>query len=182
MKKLLAAAISLLAFSLESPAARAGDHCPVPDAGEGVLAGRLMPQGPDAWKPRRVPLQRNVTAALDKLDYGGESPVVHEIDLNEDGHKELLIASPAGRLCGNGGCPYVLLAAGSLATIGEFFGHMAVLDERINGFRIIQSYSHVGAGFTSLETYVFDGSRYRLVTRVVLESCGFDQWQRRMHR
>lgn len=141
-----------------------------------------MPQGPDAWKPRRLPLQRNVTAALDKLDYGDESPVVHEIDLNQDGRKELLVASPGTRLCGNGGCPYVLLAAGSLATIGEFFGHLAFLDERFNGFQIIQSYSHVGAGFTNLDTYVFDGTRYRLVARAALESCGFEQWDGQMRK
>lgn len=92
------------------------------------------------------------------------------------------MASPAGRLCGNGGCPYVLLAPGSLAIIGEFFGHLVLLDERINGFQIIQEYSHVGAGYTRLGTFIYDRGRYRLTVDVVLDSCGFEQWQHQMRK
>jgi hypothetical protein len=181
MRRALSTVLSLLAFLLESPIAHAETDCPLPRAGEQVLPGKLMPQGALAWKTRRLPARHDVTAALNRLDYGDELPAVHEMDLSNDGREELFIVSPA-RLCGTGGCAYVLLAGGSLAMIGEFFGHLAFLDERVNEFRVIQSYSHVGAGLTNLDTYVFDGKTYRLAAHVVLDSCGFEQWQRAMRK
>lgn len=180
MRRALSTILSVLAFLLESPAAHAEMDCPLPRAGEQVLPGKLMPQEALAWKTRRLPARHDVTAALDRRDYGDELPAVHEMDLNDDGCGERFLVSPEW-LCGTGGCAYVLLASGSLAMIGEFFGHLAFLDERVDGFRVIQSYSHVGAGLANLDTYVFDGRTYRLVAHVVLESCGFEQWQRQMH-
>ena len=66
--------------------------------------------------------------------------------------------------------------------IGAFFGHLAILDERLNGYRIIQAYSRHMAAATSLDTYVFDGKAYRLVSHVVLDPCGFEQWGRRFKK
>lgn len=161
---------------------RAQSDCAPLRGDEVLLPGELLDDDASAWSHRRLPSKGDVDRALTDLDYGDELPFVRAIDLNGDGRPELLLTAPAGRLCGNGGCPYVLFAAGSLKKIGEFFGHPAVLDERINGFRIVQSYSRVAASYSSLDTYVFAASGYRLVSHVILDSCGLEQWGRRMRR
>lgn len=161
---------------------RAQGDCAPLRGDEALLPGELLDADASAWSHRRLPSKGDVDRALTDLDYGDELPHVRAIDLNGDGRSELLLTSPAGRLCGNGGCPYVLLAADNLKRIGEFFGHLAVLDQRINGFRIVQSFSHSGAGATSLDTYVFAGGTYRLVSHVTLDSCGLEQWSRRMRK
>ncbi len=59
---------------------------------------------------------------------GDERPLVPAIDLNGDAEAEWPLTSPDGRLRGNAGCPYVLLSPKTMRRIGEFFGHLAVLD------------------------------------------------------
>lgn len=159
---------------------RAQSDCAPLRGDEAILPGQLLDDDASAWRHRRLPSHGDVDRALIDLDYGDELPFVRTIDLNGDGRPELLLTSPVGRLCGNGGCPYLLLAADSLKKIGEFFGHLAVLDERINGYRIVQSYSRSSASASSLDTFVFAGGTYRLVSHVTVDSCGLEQWGRRM--
>jgi hypothetical protein len=180
--KCLAAALLPLALLAPGPVARAQDHCDAIRGDEGVLPGKYLPQNPAAWPTQPLPDRGDADAALIRLDDGGDGlAAVHELDLDGDGHPERFLTSADGRLCGSAGCPYVLLASDSQRVIGDFFGHLAVLDERINGYRIIQSFSRLLAGATNLDTYVFDGERYRLVAHAILDPCGLDQWGRRMH-
>lgn len=168
----------LVAFCLHT--AQAADDCKALRGDESILPGRFLPENGTAWQSRRLPLRGDLDAVLVELDTGEDLPVFYEADLNGDGHKELFVTTAGGRLCGSAGCPYVLLAPGSLKKIGAFFGHPAILDERINGYRIIQSYSRLESAYTNLDTYVFDGKRYRRVAHAILEPCGLEQWNRRM--
>jgi len=161
---------------------RAQGDCAALRGDEDILPGQWLDDGAQAWRHRQLPSKGDVDRALSDLDYGDELPLVYAIDLNGDGRPELLLASPGARLCGNAGCPYVLLAAGTFRKIGEFFGQLAVLDERINGHRVIQTFSRVIADTTNLDTYVFDGRAYRLVSHVIVEQCGLEQWGRRMRK
>ena len=178
MSRWLGVLVLALASTLDRPVSSADEDCSALDTGEQGSSGQMVRLGPDDWKSRRLPERGDLDAVLAKLDYRDELPIVQEIDLDGDGQAEILIRSPDARGCGNAGCPYVALSAGSVATIGEFFGYLAILDERINGYRVIQSFGRVRAGATALDTYVFDGKRYRSIARVVLESCGFELWRR----
>ena len=170
--------LMLLASCLN--AAVAGDNCVALRVDEKILPGRFLPNGDSAWVSRALPSRGDLDAVLEELDYGNELPVFHAADLNGDGRKELLLTTHGGKLCGSAGCPYVLLSSGNLRKIGTFFGHLAFLDERINGYRIIQSYSRLDSVYTHLDTYVFDGNRYRQVAHAILEPCGLEYWFRRM--
>jgi len=133
----------------------------------------------NAWRNKELPEKGDVIDALTQLDEDGV-PWVQAIDLNGDGQPELMLTSSGERLCGTAGCPYELLAPRTYKRIGQFFGHLAILDERINGYRIFQNYSkHMGSA-TRLDTYVFDRGAYRLVAHVILDGCGFDLWRRQI--
>ncbi len=166
----------------QSPVAMADSDCSALTGDEKVLPGELLPEGSDAWKPRELPAKGDLAREMEELDYGDELPVLLGMDLNNDGKEELFITSPGGRLCGSAGCPYVLLDSGTMKRIGKFFGHLAVLDERVNKYRIIQSYSRLRVDATNLDTWVFDGKEFRLVSHAILDPCGFEQWTRRIRK
>jgi hypothetical protein len=147
---------------------------------ERILPGEFVPDLGGAWKSPVLSLQGDVGDALARLDFGEALPLVYSVDLNGDGEAELLLTTPDGKLCGNAGCPYILLAGKTMKQIGEFFGHLAILDERVNGYRIIQSYSRYRVYSSSLDTYVFDGGMYRPVSHALVDACGLEQWSRRL--
>jgi hypothetical protein len=162
---------------LASPAHADSFDCEELRGDERPLAGELLGK---ARMYRGLPSKGDVDNALTRLDYLDEGPLLYSIDLNQDGKAELLLTSPGDRLCGNAGCPYVLLDPKTFKRIGEFFGHLAILDKRINGYRIIQSYSRYRVSDSSLDTYVFDRGSYRLVSHAIIDACGLEQWHRRM--
>jgi hypothetical protein len=147
---------------------------------EAVLPGEFIPD--HEWRSVSLPSVGDLDRALTDLDYQDELPFVYAIDLDGDRAPEYLMTTPNGRLCGTGGCPYILLAGKSMKRIGEFFGRPAILDARVNGYRVIQTFSRFRGMATSLDTYVFDGRAYRLSSHVILEPCGFEQWGRRIRR
>jgi len=144
---------------------------------ERTLPGELLGK---ARKSQNLPSKGDVDDTLTRLDYNDEGPLVYSVDLNADGRAELLLTSPGDRLCGNAGCPYILLDPKTLKRIGEFFGHLAILDERVNGYRIIQVFSRYRVGTSSLDTYVFDRGTYRLVSHALVDGCALEQWFMRM--
>jgi hypothetical protein len=52
----------------------------------------------------------------------------------------------------------------------------------VPGYRIIQTFSRYRDMATSLDTYVFADRATRLTSHVILDSCGFEQWGRRIRR
>lgn len=168
---LLIAVAPLLALADDDCAALRGD--------EQILPGEEVPQLGTRWERMELPARGDVGDALTRLDVE-DIPLVYPIDLNGDGRPELLLASPEGRLCGNAGCPYYLLDQRTMKRLGEFFGHLYVLDERVHGYRIIQSVSRRLVRASSIDTYVFDGKAYRLVSHAIVDACGLEQWGRRM--
>jgi hypothetical protein len=179
---LVSAAAMVVFFGLVSPvvdSAAQGD-CAALRGDETVLPGEFIPDR--EWRSLSLPSVGDLDRALTELDYQDESPFVYAIDLDGDRAPEYLVTTPNGRLCGTGGCPYILLAGKSMKRIGEFFGHLAILDERVNGYRIIQAFSRYRGVATNLDTYVFDGRAYRRSSHVILEPCGFEQWGRRIRR
>lgn len=158
--------------------ARAQPDCDALSDDDAYVPGALV--GDDQWRAADLPEVGDVDQALAELD-SSEGARVHAVDLDGDRKPESFVTSRES-VCGTGGCPFVLLAASSMKRIGTFFGHLAILDERINGYRVIQTYSRYRGEATALDTHVFDGKAYRRVSHVVLEPCGFAQWSRRLKK
>lgn len=169
-----------LLIALSTSTAFADSDCGELRADERILPGTNVPHAGQAWKRQRLPSKGDVDDALSRLDNNDERPLVYAVDLNADGHAELLLTTEDERLCGNAGCPYLLLDPMSFRRIGEFFGRLAILDERVNGYRIIQSYSRYGVAASSLDTYVFHRGAYRRVAHALVEFSGLEQWHRGM--
>jgi hypothetical protein len=97
------------------------------------------------------------------LDYEvGELPYVFVKDLNHDGAGYYLLTTPNSRLCGTGGCPYILIDGKSMKQIGDFFGAVAIFENSINHYPVIQTVSKQAIDTTHLNSFVFDGESYRL--------------------
>ena len=173
--------VALLQLSLPSVARADDADCAALGTDVSVPRGAwLTPRERTEWHARALPDRGDIGGALNDLDYGDELPNWSEIDLDGDGAGELLIGPAAQRLCGSGGCPYILLAGRHARRIGTFFGELVALDRRINGYPVIQSYSRVISYATAIETWVFDGREYVLVARLYVESCGLQLWTARM--
>lgn len=136
------------------------------------LSGALLQA--QLFKPVAI---RNLPLEADALEYrDNELPHAYVKDLNGDGLHDYLIAAHPN-LCGTGGCPYLLLDGKSRRSIGEFFGTIALLDRKINGYPVIQSISKHDNAAITVSTYVFDGTAYRLIATSLLEERGIAAWK-----
>jgi hypothetical protein len=171
----IAAIVQLL---VAVPAVHSQLDCDAVSDDEAYVPGALVGDG--QWGAADLPAIGDVDQALAELD-SSEGARVYAVDLDGDRKPESFVASRE-IVCGTGGCPFVLLAAPSMKRIGTFFGHLAILDERINGYRVIQTYSRYRFEATALDTHVFDGKAYRRVSHAVLEPCGFAAWSRRLRK
>lgn len=158
------------------PGSATADVCPPEKQGNDNFTGILLTRASTAWHPVRLPHRGDLDMALASLDYAGELPQAHGVDLDGDGVDELFLDSPNGRLCGNAGCPYVLLEAVSMRRLGEFFGLVALLEDRSNGYRIIQTYASDKRDGGHLTTHIFSHGRYQSSARQQLDTCEALQW------
>lgn len=91
---------------------------------------------------------------------------IFAMDFNGDGVTDYLVEAYQS-LCGTGGCPYAMVDGKSNERIGDFSGSpILVLDQKINGFPVIQAYGHMNVDSGSFVTYVFDGKKYQIVSSV----------------
>lgn len=136
------------------------------------LSGALLQA--QSFKPVTI---RILPPEADALEYGdNELPHAYVSDLNGDGVPDyLIVASPV--ICGTGGCPYVLVDGKSNRAIGEFFGAIALIDQKINKYPVIQAISKLDIAAVTVSTYVFDGRYYRLTASSVLEERGISAWK-----
>jgi hypothetical protein len=117
-----------------------------------------------------LPALGDIPAVLTQLEVAeGEAAKALAMDVNADGTADWLIES-SDALCGTGGCPYVLVDGRSGRPFGEFFGSpIVILEQRINGLSVIQSFTHLSVDSGTFSTYVFDGRRYQTTARLSLE-------------
>lgn len=120
----------------------------------------------------------NLPPEADALEYrDNELPHAYVSDLNGDSVPDYLIAAHPD-LCGTGGCPSLLVDGKSRRAIGEFFGTIALLDQKINGFPVIQSVSKLDIAAITIVTHVFDGKVYRPAASSLLEERGIAHWKK----
>jgi hypothetical protein len=104
-----------------------------------------------------------------------EVPKVFLADLNGDGTEDYLVES-SHRLCGTGGCLYALIEGKTKKRIGDFFGSpILVVDQKINGYPVIQSYGHLSAESGRFVTYVFNGTQYQSVSNVYVSGKSLEE-------
>ncbi len=117
-----------------------------------------------------LPQKGDIPFLLADFEYPrNEKANVFRYDFNRDGIEDYFVESWKS-LCGTGGCPYALVDGKTRKRIGDFFGSpILVLDQRINGFPVIQSYGHLSVDSGGFTTYVFDGGKYQVVSGVYVE-------------
>ena len=148
-------------------------HAALGAAAENNLQGQLI--GNKDLQPRAA-LAKSFKEIVAMLEYdNGEAPLAYEADFNGDGTIDYLIRS-SDRLCGTAGCPYVLIDGKAGRVIGEFFGGVAILRQRINSYPVIQTVSKYDINATHVMTFVHDDGRYRQVAYALLERRGMDKW------
>lgn len=85
-----------------------------------------------AKTPANIVDDSAVWDALEAVGAADVSLLVYQAVLNSDVAPERLISAADG-VCGNAGCANVLLDAKSRLSLGTFSGHLAILDEYVNG-------------------------------------------------
>ena len=131
----------------------------------------------DEFEHRNISIAGEMREALSGLDYDeDELPFIYSTDLNGDQTVDYLVTAPEGRLCGSAGCPYIIFDGRRGKIIGDLFGTVVILNTRINEFPVLQLVSRRNSTSTNLHTYVHDGSTYRIVSAVLLDSTGMDVW------
>jgi hypothetical protein len=114
-----------------------------------------------------LPIRSDVEHVLADLEYEPDSvPKVFAADLNGDTAIDYVVEG-ASSLCGNGGCPYALLNGRTKEHLGTFFGgSLLLLNQRINGFPVAQSFARTSVDSGTFTTYVLDGKKYQTVSAV----------------
>jgi hypothetical protein len=112
----------------------------------------------------------------ERLEYDDTAGILGvTADLNADGILDHLVRS-SDRLCGTGGCVFLLVDGRTGRLLGEFLGSpLVIAGDRARGFPDIAAYRHVSATSAQYAQYRFDGQRYRrtssrLVTGRALDS------------
>jgi len=117
-----------------------------------------------------LPLSGDVPSLLADFDYYETRKVKgKKIDLNGDGTEDIIVEADSS-ICGTGGCPYAILEGLTYKRIATLFGNPVILsDERINGYPVISSYAHMNAESGNYSVLVFDGNKYKEVSRLLLK-------------
>ena len=147
----------------------------------------LLIQGPSGQPPARpwaltadwaspitVPSRtRNIVLAA--LDYEPTDTVKGAVvDLNRDGSPDYIIDS-APRLCGTGGCPYLIVDGAKEGIIARLFGAALYIQaEESHGYPTITSYYHMGAESVTYTRWAFDGREFRQTSSRPLAGASLD--------
>jgi hypothetical protein len=115
-------------------------------------------------------------AAAGDLDYEDAEPLKGvAVDLNGDGIEDYLLQS-APRLCGNGGCVYVLCDGATRSKLGQFFGSpLYVRADRAHGYPNIATYSRQSVDSGVYTQYSFDGRAYVVTSRRLFKGAAVDR-------
>lgn len=118
---------------------------------------------------------------LRELEYfEGEPPMGLEADLNGDGLPDWIVRS-ATRLCGNGGCPLVVVtqnAAGAMRVLShEFAGTTYIMRHRVSGWSVIWLMNSGGYGRATIGRLVFDGTSYEFNAIAELDETALLRWR-----
>lgn len=170
-KPILCALLAVIQFSID---ANAENVAPI----ERALAGTLLDES--KFSITRIRGGPASAEALFSQEYPANSTEVlaHGLDINGDGVEDHTVASYRNSLCGTGGCPYVLLDGRSGREIGSFFGSVAVLTAKVNGYAVIQVIGKRSIDSSSLTTHVYDRGSYHLVSYSILQAEGVREWRR----
>jgi hypothetical protein len=147
-----------------------------------AVAALPSAQDPRGWRlssqdagPITLPAMVDIES-LD-LDYDDRATVVgHIIDLDGDGEADFIVRSAPG-LCGaTGNCPFAVVDGRSGRRLGQVGGTTVVIvNQRVNGYPILQTWWTMSADAGEHSTYQFDGGAYR---RERMEPLSGDRRQR----
>ena len=115
----------------------------------------------DAVAPIHLPSALR-TGVLDQLEYEpGDTIKGIAVDLNRDKLIDYIVQS-APRLCGSGGCVYLVIDGRTKTVIGRIFGEPLYVHQHVvQGYPDISAYSHRSATEGSYTIWRFQHGEYR---------------------
>jgi len=117
----------------------------------------------------RLTIPRTIRALpeFSDLEYDDTSRVFGlRADLDRDGRADYIIRS-SGRLCGNGGCDYLLVDGRTRLALGTLFGGTIYVDSAPPGrFPVLHSLAHRSAESATWTRYVYRNGKYAGESRV----------------
>jgi hypothetical protein len=139
-----------------------------------IAACAVVPAGVSGQTPRLPRLVSQASTApidvpdavrqrvADALDYDDDEPIRGiAADVNGDAVRDYLLQS-SPRLCGNGGCMYILWDGASGKSIAELVGSLLHIgDARPGAYPTIETISATSADGADLSTFTHDGTAYR---------------------
>lgn len=147
----------------------------------GEMSQAQEPPGPPWRLESELPIQIDLPADLrlaagSDLDYEAGEPVrAVAVDLNGDGVNDYLLQS-APRLCGNGGCVWMVCDGATRRSLGRFFGSPIYIHaQRSHGYPNVATYSHQSAGSGNYTEYRFDGRTYVVASARTVEGAAVDR-------
>jgi hypothetical protein len=138
---------------------------------------RTAPTTPWSLRIGRIPVPGAFgPGAAAYLDYEDGEPIDGVVvDLNGDGVNDYLIVS-ANRMCGTGGCAYLLYDGASEKRIGEFFGDpLIVRPKGARAYPDISTYTHLTVRSGIYTTRGFDGKIYVVSSSRAVEGPELDR-------
>jgi hypothetical protein len=145
-----------------------------------ITAAQSPPKRPWRVEPQsatRINVPADIRrAAGSDLEYDEGEPIKGVVvDLNGDGSNDYLLQS-APRVCGAGGCIYVVCDGATRRKLGEFFGSpLYVRAELSHGYPNIATYSHQSAGSGTYTDYSFDGKAYVVMSAQTVKGAAADR-------
>ena len=133
----------------------------------GVLISVPRPAASQRWmfnrsamKELAMPRAIRVLPGFGDLDYDDTSRVFGlRVDLNRDGSPDYIIRS-AESLCGNAGCPYLVVDGATGRELGTLFGTVYVESAPRGRFPTLHSLASLGAFEATWTEYVYGGGTY----------------------
>ena len=123
---------------------------------------------PEAFRPMPMTYVGDLDRLNRDFNLQDDEPIqVRREQFGGTAEPEWLVMSPE-RLCGIGGCLYVLFDGLSAREIGRFFGTLIVLHRQQNGYPVIQTISRQEDGFASVRTFSFADRQYQVDDEVLI--------------
>ncbi len=121
------------------------------------------------FKRTTLPSNRNLNFIIAEQGFEDEKPLVFSSDINGDGILDYIIESDY-RVCGTGGCVYVLVDGKTLEKKGEFFGSPPIISvSKANGHSRFMMLTYSGPDKATLDLYEFSNKEYFLTKTIKLQ-------------
>lgn len=121
------------------------------------------------FKKAILPSSKNLNFIIAEQGYEDGQPLVFSSDINGDGVLDYIIESDY-RVCGTGGCVYVLVDGKTLEKKGEFFGSPPIIsDSKVSEHSRFMMLTYSEPDKATLDIYEYNKKEYVLTKSIKLQ-------------